>query len=329
MPETLILNHGCDTTRDVSGLMPGQSVMFHHFTDARHPSGQGAITAQELRQMILHLGPQNILAAQEWSERIRTNASLEGKICLTFDDALRCQLDVALPVLQEFGLTGFWFVYTGHIFDGHPPRLELYRYFRITQYPDVADFYADFFEACIASHGQAIQTWLATFDRTRYANYGPYYTDDDCRFRELRDQLLTRQQYFDLMDGLLAQRDCDLDEIRQLVMLDADHIRHLASSGQVVGMHSHTHPTVMAALPPEQQQLEYANNSAAILRITGNRPQSLSHPSNSYDPSTLETLRSLGAFVGFRANMGQTTYTTLELPREDHSTIILEINACK
>ena len=131
------------------------------------------------------------------------------------------------------------------------------------------------------------------------------------------------------MDGLLHKRGFDLDGIRDLTMLDADHIRHLASVGQVVGMHSHTHPTVLASLTPSQQLQEYTSNSDAILRITGNRPHSLSHPSNSYNASTLEILRSLGVFVGFRANMDQLTYSSLELPREDHSTIILEMNSCK
>lgn len=309
--------------------MPGKSVMFHHFRDSRHPAGQGAISAEELRRMIEYVGPGNILSAYEWSERVRTQSSLEGKICLTFDDALRCQLDVALPVLKEFGLSGFWFVYTGHIFDGQLPRLELYRHFRITQYNDVADFYADFFKACIARYGSSVRNWLAAFDRSRYLNYGPYYSDEDCCFRELRDQILTREQYFTLMDELLEQRGCNLGEIREQVMLNADHIRHLDLNGQVVGMHSHTHPTVLAALPASEQYAEYTSNSAAIQRITGRKPYSLSHPSNSYNASTLDILRRLGVFVGFRANMDQISYTTLELPREDHSTILLEINTCK
>lgn len=303
--------------------------MFHHFRDSKHPAGQGAISAGGLRRIIEHVGLENIISAHEWLERVRMQSSLEGKVCLTFDDALRCQLDVALPVLKEFGLSGFWFVYTGHIFDGQLPRLELYRHFRITQYKDITDFYADFFKACIAKHGHCVRKWLSDFDRSKYPGYGPYYSYEDCCFRELRDQILTREQYFTLMDDLLEQRGCNLGEIREQIMLNADHIRHLDLNGQVVGMHSHTHPTVLAALPTSEQYNEYASNSATIQRITGRRPCSLSHPSNSYNASTLDILRSLGVFLGFRANMDQISYTTLELPREDHSTILLEINTCK
>lgn len=303
--------------------------MFHHFTDLKHPAGQGAISAEELRRIIEYIGPENILSAHEWLERVRTQSSLEGKVCLTFDDALRCQLDVALPVLKEFDLSGFWFVYTGHIFDSQLPRLELYRHFRITQYEDVADFYADFFKICINRHGHCVGSWLADFDRSNYPSYGPYYSDEDCCFRELRDQILTREQYFTLMDDLMAERGFNLGEIREQIMLNADHIRHLDSNNQVVGMHSHTHPTVLAALPTSEQFAEYASNSATIQRITGRRPSSMSHPSNSYNAATLDILRCLGVFLGFRANMDQTSYTSLELPREDHSTILLEINKCK
>jgi peptidoglycan/xylan/chitin deacetylase (PgdA/CDA1 family) len=303
--------------------------MFHHFTDLKHPAGQGAISAEELRSIIEYIGLENILSAHEWLERVRTHSGLDGKVCLTFDDALRCQLDVALPVLKEFGLSGFWFVYTGHIFDGQLPRLELYRHFRITQYKDVTDFYADFFKTCIAKYGHCVRDWLTDFDRSKYPNYGPYYSDEDCCFRELRDQVLTREQYFTLMDELMARHECNLCEIQEQVMLSADHIRHLDLNGQVVGMHSHTHPTVLAALPTSDQYAEYASNSAAIQRITGRRPSSLSHPSNSYNASTLDILRCLGVFLGFRANMDQIYYTTLELPREDHSTILLETKTCE
>jgi peptidoglycan/xylan/chitin deacetylase (PgdA/CDA1 family) len=303
--------------------------MFHHFTDTKHPAGQGAISAAELRRIIEYIGLDNILSAHEWSERVRTQSSLEGKVCFTFDDALRCQFDVALPVLKEFGLSGFWFVYTGHIFDNQLPRLELYRHFRITQYKDIADFYADFFKICIARHGYHVGNWLADFDRSKYSNYGPYYSDEDCCFRELRDQVLTREQYFAMMDELMVQRGFNLGDIRDQIMLNADHIRHLDSNDQVVGMHSHTHPTLLAALPASEQCDEYARNSAAIQRITGRRPSSLSHPSNSYCAITLDILRRLGVFLGFRANMDQISYTSLELPREDHSTVLLEINTCK
>lgn len=86
---------------NVSALRAGRSLMFHHFTNDDFPAGQGAITSSELRQIIEYTGVHNILSAQDWLSRVQSRESLEGKACLTFDDALLCQLDVALPVLKE------------------------------------------------------------------------------------------------------------------------------------------------------------------------------------------------------------------------------------
>lgn len=99
----------------------------------------------------------------------------------------------------------------------------------MTKYPRFEDFYEDFFNACIARHGVQLRSWIEAFDRSKYANYGPYHTDNDCCFRELRDQCLNRQDYESLMDGLLVQHGCDAKEISEKVMLNADHILHFSA----------------------------------------------------------------------------------------------------
>ena len=87
-------------------------VMFHHFFDARHPAGQGAISAGQLADLIAFLGRDRILPAAEWQRQAEAGTLAPDALCLTFDDNLRCQYDVALPVLRDEGLTAFWFVCT-------------------------------------------------------------------------------------------------------------------------------------------------------------------------------------------------------------------------
>src|SRR4051812_45501260 len=111
-------------------------VMFHHFHDATHPAGQGSISAGQLRHMIESIGPARILPAREFLWRAQHKTLRPTDICLTFDDNLRCQYDVALPVLREFGLTAFWFVYTS-VLQGNVESLEIYRHFRMTQFVSV------------------------------------------------------------------------------------------------------------------------------------------------------------------------------------------------
>lgn len=267
-------------------------------------------------------GARQYPASREWLEYVRTGTLPQGKISLTFDDCLRCQYDVALPVLEKFGLTGFWFVYTGHIFDNLVPRLEVYRYFRTARFPDLETFYGRFFSIARRDIGDEVDRWRDSFDRGKLVGYPDYYTLHDCQFREMRDNLLGERQYSEIMDTMIAEEGMDVPSILDKVLMGRDQILDLHRKGHVLGLHSHTHPTTMERLPAERQRQQYESNIADLLRITGVRPQTISHPSNSYSPVTLDILSSLGIRYGFRANVDQLEHGPLELPREDHSTLM-------
>ncbi|WP_262422821.1 hypothetical protein [Brevundimonas denitrificans] len=93
--------------------------------------------------MLDWLGPDRFLSPQDWTERALAGRLGPDDLCLTFDDALLCQSEIAAPVLKAYGLTGFWFVYSS-VLEGRSERLELYRHFRSTRFGDVDEFYAAF-----------------------------------------------------------------------------------------------------------------------------------------------------------------------------------------
>ena len=45
------------------------------------------------------------------------------KFVLLFDDSVKSQIDIALPVLEEFKIKSFFFVYSS-IFENQPDNLE-------------------------------------------------------------------------------------------------------------------------------------------------------------------------------------------------------------
>ncbi|SFP70356.1 Polysaccharide deacetylase [Bradyrhizobium sp. Ghvi] len=301
------------------------ALMFHHFCGEHHPRGQGAISADELATLIEHVGPGNILPAREWLSAFRGGTLQPQQTCLTFDDNLKCQLDVAVPVLEHYGLTGFWFVYTCYSTDRRLPRLEVYRYFRTVRFADIEDFYKEFFGLAAQLYGDEVTTWLARFDRLRFPMYPSFYSLNDCKFRQSRDALLGEERYFAVMDRMLANHGLDPDEIARAVLMSDDEIAKLHRRGHVVGLHSHTHPTDLARFAEDRQAWEYERNFAALETILGEKPTTMSHPCNSYDGSTLRLLDRLGIEVGFRADADQAAYSSLELPRRDHSVLIREV----
>ena len=77
-------------------------IMFHHFHDnGIHTKGQGSINKDEFKNMINFIGKENILDADIFFEKFRENKLKDNEVCLTFDDGIKCQIDVALPVLED------------------------------------------------------------------------------------------------------------------------------------------------------------------------------------------------------------------------------------
>ena len=297
--------------------------MFHHFWDAQHPRGQGALTAEEFAELLSFVGLPRILPAGEWLARALEDRLEPGELCLTFDDALRCQLDIALPVMRQLGLTAFWFVYSS-VFEGQRERLEIYRRFRDTGFATMDDFYAAFEEILRASPvAQEVEARLRGFEPAQYLSEFPFYSDGDRWFRYVRDRILGPERYWAVMDDMLRAHEFDeVEAARQLWMTDSD-LQALERQGHVVGAHSYAHPTVLADLPAEAQRSEYERNLAHLERVLDHKVVVMSHPCNSYSDTTLQILADLGLRLGFRSNMamGQAT-SPMEYPREDHANVL-------
>ena len=77
-------------------------IMFHHFHDnGIHTKGQGSINKDDFYKMINFIGRNNILDADVFYEKLKNNKLKNNEVCLTFDDAIKCQIDIALPILEE------------------------------------------------------------------------------------------------------------------------------------------------------------------------------------------------------------------------------------
>ena len=53
-------------------LRETMGLMFHHFHGVGHPESQGSISVETFRQILTHVGLENILSAHTWMERYKT-----------------------------------------------------------------------------------------------------------------------------------------------------------------------------------------------------------------------------------------------------------------
>ena len=101
------------------------SVMFHHFHNDNHPKGQGSLDAETFLKVLFWLRKNyNLLSSEEYLDKALSGSLSNNDICLSFDDALLCQYDIALPVLNDLDIKAFFFIYSSPM-KGEPDSLKL------------------------------------------------------------------------------------------------------------------------------------------------------------------------------------------------------------
>ncbi len=301
-------------------------IMFHHFYDSKNAKSQGAISASQLKRIIEHYRDNYvILSADEWMYKACRGTLSKNEVCLTFDDALLCQYEIALPVLMEYNLTAFWFVYSS-VIAGNIEMLEVHRKFRTVYFKNVNDFYENFFLAVNHSNFCVnIESFLKKMPQDFLRNF-EFYSKEDKQFRYVRDIMLGPKNYESIMSLMMSECDIDIDKFAQGLWMREDHLKDLDSKGHIVGLHSHSHPTLVALLTKEEQRQEYKLNYDILCQILNKRPKAMAHPCNSYNEDTIAILKEFDIEIGFRSNMGKCPISKLELKREDHANVIRRMN---
>jgi peptidoglycan/xylan/chitin deacetylase (PgdA/CDA1 family) len=299
--------------------------MFHHFHAPGHRGGQGSIDAATFNACVDFLGIDRLLSPEEWMWKARRGLLRDEDLCITFDDGLACQYKFALPVLERRGLRAFWFVCSAPLC-GEPALIEVYRQFRSEYFNTIDDFYRAFYAAIPSSlPGRDVHPALAGFDPRPILEAHPYYTEDDVRFRFVRDEALSQDEYHQIMAGMMAGRNVDATSLAAGLWMGRAQIAKLAGAGHEIGLHSHSHSTILAQLDQPAQRREYERNFDVLRETTGRASVSVAHPCNSYGRETLEILRELGIEAGFCANMRPEGASRLEIPREDHANLLREM----
>lgn len=298
--------------------------MFHHFHNNSHPKGQGSISAETFENILEYYSKKyNIISAEIFFKRFINKKLEQNDVCITFDDNLKCQYDIALPILEKKAIKAFWFIYTSPL-EGVYEKLEIYRYFRSKFFKSFDEFY-DFFFNFLKSKPEYHYTFelLNSFDHLKYLNEFSFYSKKDKIFRYTRDKILGEENYFKLMDQIIREFGIELNQsLHKFLWMSKSHLKDLSNKGHILGLHSHTHPTNIGEKSFDYQNYNYNKNRIILEDILGKKISSMSHPCNSYNKDTLEILRSSNIILGFRSNMKSGFNTNLEVPRIDHSEIV-------
>jgi len=301
--------------------------MFHHLHDEHHPKRQGSISSDDLERMIDWLRDNyNLISASEYIDRILRGSIARDDVCLSFDDALKCQFDIAVPILRKRNIKAFFFIYSSPFFD-QPELLEVFSFFRSTHFNCIDNFYERFFQEFNTEYESQYIQAVQKYDSKQYLSDFGFYSDNDRFFRFLRDKVLSKQEYESINWKLIFDEGFSIAQTMENLWMSENDVRKLDAEGHVIGLHSYSHPTELGQLSRVNQEQEYRKNYNHLSKIIGGKPiQSMSHPCGNYNDQTLSVLNEMNVEIGFRSNIAvQDILSPLEIPREDHSNVMTEI----
>lgn len=310
-------------------------IMFHHFYDDKiHKKGQGSINKDDFYKMIKFIGRNNILDADVFYEKFKNNELKNNDVCLTFDDGIKCQIDVALPILEELKIKSFFFVYTS-MFEEKPDNLEYFRYFRMNYFSSVNEFYDNFYKFIDRDLKSFFENKIDKINLIKIKS--PHYSIEDIKFRLVRDIFLNKTEYEQTMFLMFKEKKFNYKNLTKKLFFQKNDLKILNSLGHLIGLHSHNHPTLLEKLNYEEQKNEFEkclNIISNILDKPKNEIKFMSHPCGSYNNNTLEILKSLGIELGFKQimtieiekGMEKINNSSLEVARQNHAQIFKSMN---
>lgn len=306
-------------------------IMFHHFhNESNHPPSQGSIDKDKLYKLIKFIGRKNILDAQEFSIRLQEGKLKKKQVCLTFDDGIKSQYDVALPLLEDLNIKSFFFVY-GSLFTGKPDLLEVYRFFRLNFFKNIKQFYNKFNKYLDKKYIHFLKKKRNEIKLKKLKQ--PFYSLEDLQFRTIRNDYLSNNDYKIIMNKLFKEKNFIPKKYYKKLFMSKKNLIHLDKLGHEIGLHSFSHPTVLSKLSYPNQFNEYKKNLKIISKILKKKNfeiNSMSHPCGSYNTNTIKVLNKIGINVGFKNIMGKVKKVNdinnfLEIPRQNHSDILTRL----
>ena len=311
-------------------------IMFHHFHDVKKfKKSQGSISQDDFYKIIKYIGKNNILNADEFFYKFKKKKLNSNNVCLTFDDGIKSQFDLAIPILEDLKIKGFFFVYTS-MFEGKPSLLEVYRYFRYNYFKNFDEFYKIFLSFIKEDLSKYFKKSEKKIVEAKIKF--PIYSINELRFRFLRDFYLEDNRYENIMNKIFRLKNFNKKDHLDLLFMNKRDLKSIKNLGHTIGLHSHSHPPSFEKLSYEKQFLEIKNSKsilAKLLKIDNKEIKTMSHPSGSYNKNTLKILSAAGIELGFKQimtienekGMKKINNSKFEIARNDHINLIKKINS--
>ena len=303
--------------------------MFHYFHNGKgiHKKTQGSIDENQLARIIKKIGRHNILDADIFLNRHIQKKLKPSDVCFTFDDGLKSQVDIALPVLDEYKIKSFFFVGTSQ-FTNETSYIELFRFFRNNFFDNINQYYRHFYRNINFDLNKIFNKEMSLLKKLK--SKFEYYSINDLKFRMIRDKFLTKSEYEKINFKMFKEKNFEYKKFQNKFYMNKKDLKTLNKKNHIIGLHSHSQFHRLGKLDLNIQFQEYKKNINLLSNIL-NKPKSyfcsMSHPNGSYSKKTLKILKNFGIKLGFKQimtieknkGMKKINNSALEIARKPHN----------
>ena len=236
-----------------------------------------------------------VLPLPEAISRLRQGTLPARAACVTFDDGYENNLSVALPILEQRGMTATVFIAVDAIRSGI--------------------MWNDLIVEGVRAAAQAVD--MSVLDQPALEIHGA--ADRPRIIAELLNRLkyLPLEQRWNVATRFFAANSAT--EVPRL-MLQEEQVRELATRGHDVGAHTLSHP-ILKELSPERAGVEISESGRWLREVTGRAPRSFAYPNGQpnrdYDATHVAMVRAAGFELAVSTSWGCATRRSdmYQLPR--------------
>ncbi|MEJ7891575.1 MAG: polysaccharide deacetylase family protein [Solirubrobacteraceae bacterium] len=253
------------------------------------------VTTAELEAQLRGLGEQfDFVSRDDLLDAVAGLRSLPERACVvTFDDGLRCQAEIAAPLLERLGVPALYFVSGQPLAERRPLGVHLIHHLR----DHVDDALVLEVLGRIAPAAIAEQTLLDPELAQRMYRYD---TPAAASVKYLLNVTLPADDVQAVCEALFSELVGPIQGFCEHVYMDAGQVAELERASGAIGAHGYAHRP-LRQLPLRAAAADIDAGARVLEGVTGRRPRFVSYPYGSVsavDRSVAEGAAALGMLAG-------------------------------
>lgn len=296
--------------------------MYHYTRDlvhGRYPRIKGMDAADFRRQMEFFSTHFHVLRMEELLDAVENNTGLpDNAMLLTFDDGYIDHYTVALPVLEEFGFQGSFFI-PAKAFSTHQ-LLDVNRIHYILANAPTGQLVADLkrkmddYRDPVYDYPSNEELWNA------YARQGRYDAEDVIFVKRMLQTVLPEPVRKRISGELFAEyADVTEEQLAYELYMTEDQIRTMKRHGMFIGVHGYDHYW-LANLEEEKMQQDIIKALEVMDGFIDTKRWVMNYPYGNYNTEVVSFAKQMGACLGLTTEVGISDldmHHMMELPRTD------------